>query len=134
MQVGSTGTTTSTTSTTTTAQERDATIGYDAFLQLLIAQLKNQDPLKPIDSTEYVSQLTSLSNLEQAIKQNDKLEALTTRSQAAEALSMIGLTVTSSDGKTSGVVVSTKMKATGIELTLHDGSTMMLQDGMSVGL
>jgi flagellar basal-body rod modification protein FlgD len=133
MQVGTTGTNTTTNNTTTTTQ-RDATIGYDAFLQLLIAQLKNQDPLKPIDSTEYVSQLTSLSNLEQAIKQNDKLAALTTRSAAAEAMSMLGLSVTSSDGKTSGIVVSTKVKTDGIELTLHDGKTMMLEDGMSVGL
>ena len=42
------------------------------FLQLLVAQLKNQDPLNPTDGTQFVSQLAQFSNLEQtiAIRQN----------------------------------------------------------------
>jgi flagellar basal-body rod modification protein FlgD len=37
------------------------------FLQLLVAQLKNQDPLSPTDSTQFVSQLAQFSELEQVI-------------------------------------------------------------------
>ena len=50
------------------------------FLQLLVSQLQNQDPLNPTDSTEFVSQLTSYSQLEQLmdINQNTTPAATTT--------------------------------------------------------
>lgn len=40
------------------------------FLTLLVSQLQNQDPLNPVDSTEFVSQLTGFSQLEQLISIN----------------------------------------------------------------
>lgn len=133
MQVGTTGNSTQTT-TPTKEQQRNAAIGYDAFLQLLIAQLKHQDPLKPIDSTEYVSQLAQLSNLEQAIKQNEKLDSVVERSSTTQALSLLGRTVTSSDGSVSGRVIAAVTNSNGVELTLADGRTMQLEDGMRLGL
>jgi flagellar basal-body rod modification protein FlgD len=50
------------TSTTTNALASEST-----FLTLLVSQLQNQDPLNPLDSTQFVSQLTSYSQLEQLI-------------------------------------------------------------------
>lgn len=49
---------------------------FDQFLRLLTTQLQNQDPLSPMDSTEFTNQLVQFSNVEQAIKQNDNLEKL----------------------------------------------------------
>ncbi len=49
---------------------------FDTFLSLLTAQMKNQDPLKPMDSTEFVSQLASFSGVEQQVRSNDKLDAI----------------------------------------------------------
>lgn len=49
---------------------------FDTFLLLLTEQLKNQDPLSPLDSNEFVNQLVQFSGVEQAITQNDKLDAL----------------------------------------------------------
>ena len=50
---------------------------FESFLTLLTAQLRNQDPLAPIDSTQFVEQLASFSSVEQQIKTNTLLEALT---------------------------------------------------------
>ena len=48
----------------------------DTFLRLLVAQLKNQDPLKPQDGSEFVAQLAQFSNLEQSIATREDLDAI----------------------------------------------------------
>lgn len=71
----------SATGTTTTAASNDlATLSndFDEFLNLLTTQLKNQDPLSPMDSTEFTNQLVMFSQVEQQIKANDTLENLLT--------------------------------------------------------
>jgi len=50
---------------------------FDSFLKLLTAQLRNQDPLAPVDSTQFVEQLASFSSVEQQIKTNTLLQELT---------------------------------------------------------
>jgi flagellar basal-body rod modification protein FlgD len=52
---------------------------YTNFLTLLTAQISNQDPLEPIDSTQFVSQLAQLSQVEQAVRTNSELESLNSR-------------------------------------------------------
>ena len=49
---------------------------FQTFLTLLTTQLQNQDPLKPMESTEFVAQLASFSGVEQQIRTNDRLEAI----------------------------------------------------------
>ena len=49
---------------------------FNTFLKLLTAQMRNQDPLKPMDSTEFVAQLASFSTVEQQIETNHKLTEL----------------------------------------------------------
>lgn len=66
---------------------------FELFLGLLTEQLKNQDPLSPLDSNEFVNQLVQFSGVEQAIAQNDNLEkllALQTASAAGSAVAYIG--------------------------------------------
>jgi flagellar basal-body rod modification protein FlgD len=68
----------------------------EAFLKLLVAQLKNQDPLEPMEDVEFVSQLTQFSNLEQVMKTNTKLDELSMATGAqvsAQAINMVGRTV-----------------------------------------
>ena len=49
---------------------------FDTFLTLLTAQLNNQDPLKPIDNTEFVAQLAQFSSVEQQVRTNDSLSSI----------------------------------------------------------
>lgn len=70
---------------------------YQSFLKLLIAQVSNQDPLEPMDSTAFVSQLAQLTQVEQSISTNETLEKIETRLGASEGLSdvvLIGREVT----------------------------------------
>ncbi|MDR6266722.1 flagellar hook assembly protein FlgD [Roseobacter sp. N2S] len=70
---------------------------YETFLQLMVAQIQNQDPLEPMDSTEFISQIATLTQVEQSVNTNSQLEQL--RSTLALTASMseatlIGRTVT----------------------------------------
>ena len=66
---------------------------YDTFLVLLTAQLQNQDPLAPMDSTQFTQQLVQFSQVEQQIRTNEQLEGLVGQykaSTAGAALSYLG--------------------------------------------
>lgn len=95
-----------------TAKDRTGTseLGKDAFLQLLVAQMRYQDPLNPTSDTEYISQLAQFSQLEQ-------LQNLAATNENTQMLSMIGKevgvsvenadgTLTLKEGTVSGVTVS----------------------------
>lgn len=71
MSVTATGSTTSTTQTTAT--QGKSTLGKNDFLQLMIAQMKYQDPLNPSDGTQYAAQLAQFSSLEQLTNLNDTM-------------------------------------------------------------
>jgi flagellar basal-body rod modification protein FlgD len=62
----------------TTATKAKNQVGADqeVFLKLLVAQMKNQDPLEPQDSTQYMTQLAQFSSLEQLTGINSKLGEL----------------------------------------------------------
>ncbi len=69
---------------------------FDTFLMLLTTQLQNQDPLDPMKSSEFTSQLVQFSGVEQAINTNKKLEQLVqlqTSNQLNSAVAFIGKTV-----------------------------------------
>ncbi len=63
---------------------------FDTFLTLLTTQLKNQDPLNPMDSTEFTNQLVQFSGVEQAISTNKNLEKLIALNESGNATSLLG--------------------------------------------
>jgi len=57
-------------------EEKKDPLGRDAFLTMLVAQLRNQDPLNPMEGTDFTAQLAEFSALEQQFTINDNLEAI----------------------------------------------------------
>ncbi len=107
-------------------------LDYNAFLKLLIAQLKNQDPTQPMDSKDFVAQLATFSQVEQSLATNAKLDSLLTASSLTIADAVIGRVVMSADGATAGTVASVKITADGPIATLTDGRQVTLGSGIQV--
>jgi len=112
--------------------QSSATLDYDAFLRLLIAQLKNQDPTNPIDSAQYVAQLATFSSVEQAVKTNAKLDALMTSMALSQADGLIGRSVVSEDGTVFGQVIALRIISGGAVAVLDDGRELPLGPGVTV--
>ena len=113
-----------------------SSLDKDAFLKLLVSQVKNQDPLQPAGSTEYVAQLAQFSSLEQMQNLNDNIVGLALLqqnnallSQLTQSSALIGQTVEWTDPETgtvhSGEVTSVK---------LEDGIALLEIDGENVPL
>ncbi|HYL81158.1 MAG TPA: flagellar hook assembly protein FlgD [Candidatus Acidoferrum sp.] len=74
-----------------------STLGKDDFLRLLTTQLRNQDPLNPMDNTAFVSQMAQFSSLEQMQNMNGTLQQLVSQTGGAgpaSAASLLGRTIT----------------------------------------
>jgi flagellar basal-body rod modification protein FlgD len=72
-------------------------LGKDDFLKLLVAQLKNQDPLAPQDNSQFVAQLAQFSSLEAAMGTNTRLDTITGQNQGlanTQVVALVGKTAT----------------------------------------
>ena len=114
----------STPPTTTQSAAASASLDYNTFLKLLLAQLKNQDPTKPMDSTEMVAQLAQFGTVSGVQNMQTSLGALSTALQSSQMLtgaSLVGHSVlASADGLayTSGSVKG--------QLTVPDGASKVM--------
>jgi flagellar basal-body rod modification protein FlgD len=82
---------------------------FTTFLQLLTTQLKNQNPLDPLDTNQFTQQLVEFAQVEQQMKSNDQLSSLVSlekSAQATTALAYVGATVVV-DGSTAPLTNST---------------------------
>lgn len=110
---------------------------FDQFLTLLTTQLKNQNPLDPLDTNQFTQQLVQFAGVEQQLKQNETLTALLGVSKAttgASAIGFVGSTVTADgaatqlkDGKAEWKVNASK-GGTGT-ITIKDTSGKVVQTG-----
>ena len=112
-----------------------SSVDYNTFLQLLIAQMKNQDPTNPMDTSEYMSQFDQLSTVEQAMQTNSKLDALLSSQSLSQANGLIGKTVSFTDStgaSFSGKVVSVSINSDGSIATLQDGTKVAVGPGLTI--
>ena len=113
-------------------------IGKDEFFKMLIAQLKNQDPMNPVQGTEFSAQLAQFASLEQLTNLNTALASQNLNYMTlvnAQSVNLIGKEVTArqGDGETTitGQVSVVSFKDKTIYLTV-DGQEISFNDVMSV--
>ena len=117
--------------TNTSSARTSLASNFETFLTLLTAQLKNQDPLSPLDSNEFTAQLTQMTGVEQQLLTNDLLTSLLSAQQSSgvtNAANYIGQDVTAvwaadklTDGKANWSY-ELGTAATSATLTVVDGS------------
>lgn len=107
------------TSDTSATDANAAAADFDTFLTLMTAQLRNQDPLSPMEATEFVAQLASFSSVEQLVSANAKLSQLneqTLTGDIASFASWIGREIAVADGtfRATGAPVEFSYTAPGV--------------------
>lgn len=136
MAISNVQNTSSTPTSTTTTGTNAQSLGKDAFMKLLVNQMKNQDPLSPSDNSQYLSQLAQFSSLEQMQELNDNIVGLAVlqqnnalMSQLTQSSTLIGQEVRYTDPTTqeskTGFVSSVKVDD-GIAVLSIGGSTVPL--------
>ena len=115
-----------------TENKSKTAVDYEFFLKLLVAEMKNQDPTKPMDSTDFVAQLATFSQVEQSVQSNSKLDLILQSMALTQAGSLIGREITSADGKTTGVVTEVKVFSDGIIAVLDNGKEVVVGPGVII--
>lgn len=102
----------------------------NTFLKLFTTQLKNQDPLNPMDATAFTAQLAQFTSLEQLYNVNDNLKTLlSTQNSLLSNMSanLIGKTIAMNDGST-GKVNSINFDGKNTNLILDNNKKYLLTD------
>lgn len=108
-------------------------LGKDDFLKILVAQLANQDPLKPMEDKEFISQMANFSSLEQMVNMNKTLNSWVAHQNNGQLLQyseLIGKEVTWTESTDDGEVTRTSSVA---KIHFDQGETTIeLDDGTKV--
>ena len=104
------------------------TLGQDEFLKLLVVQMRNQDPLKPVSDTEFIAQMAQFSNLEQTKAMSSDIAQLRQSSAFTQATALMGKQVSLLSGG------STFTKGIVTDLTVKDGEVSLIVNGKTYEL
>jgi flagellar basal-body rod modification protein FlgD len=105
-----------------TPENPNGELGKNDFLKLMVAQLQAQNPLEPTNDTEYIGELAQFSQLEQTTNIAQTSSQAAVSQQVAQAVGLIGHTVSYIDPKTGastqGTVQNVEISSTGASLTV----------------
>mgnify|MGYP005842153205 CR=1 FL=1 len=102
-------------------------LGKQEFLMLLVAQLRNQDPLNPIKDREFIAQLAQLNALEQMQQVNETLSAMAELTTLGQVASFIGKQVSGLEKGTGALVEGVVSR-----ITVIDGNVLLEVGGKQV--
>jgi len=97
-------------------------LGKDSFLKLLVTQLRHQDPTKPMEDREFISQMAQFSALEQMTNLNKEMSSMNKSFRSSEAYGLLGKEIDAYNPvkklRVSGTVTSIKLTDGGIKLVV----------------
>ena len=120
-----TGTTGTTGTTATSAAQKSMPINQDQFLQMLMAELKNQNPMNPnsSDPMQFVTELAQFTSVEQQTYTAESTQSMAASQSTASAIALIGHTVNYTDPTTgaagTGTVQAVDITSNGPTLTIN---------------
>ena len=112
----------------TTQSNSLSAMDSDQFMLLLLAELKNQNPLEPMNDKDMMAQMTQINSLQELKKINNGLETMAKSNQLTQAASLIGKTVeVAIDGKSnqSGEVTGVSLVQGQVMLWLKDTTVLL---------
>jgi flagellar basal-body rod modification protein FlgD len=103
-------------------------LGEQQFLQLLVTQLQNQDPLQPVDNTEFVAQLAQFATLQQEQTNGTTQSSILSVTQSMQAASLQGATIeyTSGTQTVTDTVVGQVLAGSAINVVVSSGAEVPL--------
>lgn len=114
------------------AKKKDQALGIEEFLTLMTAQLKNQDPMKPLEGTEFISQLATFGTVSGVQEMKTSLESLSASLRSTQTLngsSMVGRdilasadSITHTEGSTVGGQIEVPSGATAVQVRVTDAT------------
>ncbi len=105
-------------------------VNIQDFLRILTSELTNQDPLKPMDNTEFVAQLAQFTSLQQTQITNEKLDSLLSIQAATQSVGLLGrnVEVNTPSGKVTATVTALDFASGEPRLTIRLGDGSVVTD------
>lgn len=105
-------------------------IAQEDFIRLFLAQLTNQDPLEPVDNSEFLAQMAQFTSLEQSRLMNENVTNLLAMNSSDQGLSLLGRSVEVLNGTQifTGTVEGVQFSPQGLSLTVQNTDGDFLSD------
>lgn len=119
----------STANSTSTTGSSNLNLNSGDFMNMMITQLENQDPLNPTNSDELMTQMSAIGQMESSSNLDTTLSTLGTQTQIGSASSLMGKQVQGIDvnnNSVTGVVTAVQVASGGVNLQLDSGDTVSL--------
>ena len=103
-------------------------INLDSFLKIVLAQLTYQDPLKPVDSAQFVTQLAQMTSLQQTVELTTAMNNVLAVDSATQIISLLGKTVqvATASGTSIGKVTGVTFQGGTPQFSITDSSGVSL--------
>ena len=105
-------------------------IAQEDFIRLFLAQLTNQDPLEPVDNSEFLAQMAQFTSLEQSRLMNENMTNLLAMNSSDQGLSLLGKSVEVINGNQlfAGTVEGIQFSPQGLSLTVQNNEGEFLSN------